>query len=112
MFPTLGKIQAVWGSEYAANYAAVPGADSYGINEVNHPIVEVLQKYWTGFAKSVGEGVSGNPNFMRAKDSPVWLPFRGDGEGKRLKLQTNATEMEVITNQELELCGFWRRMSA
>lgn len=38
--------------------------------------------------------------------------FRGDGGGKRLKPQTDATEMEVIPAHKLEVCDFWRRMSA
>lgn len=110
--PHRWEVQGVWGSEYATRFAAVPGTDSYGVNEINHAMVDVVQKYWTAFARSVGEGVSGNPNSMRATDSPVWLRFRGDGLGKRLKLQTNATELEIITSHELELCDFWRRMSA
>jgi carboxylesterase type B len=110
--PHTWEVQAVWGPGYATNYAAVDGANSYDVNKDNHPMVDVVQKYWTGFAKSVGEEASGTPNWMRAKDSPFWLPFRGDGQGKRLRFQTNATGIETLTSHELELCEFWSRMSA
>lgn len=110
--PHTWEVQAVWGPEYATNYVAATGADSYGAKGINRPTVDVVQKFWTGFATSVGEKGSGNPNSMRAKESSVWLPFRRDGDKRRLRLQTNATEMETIPSHELDVCDFWSRMSA
>lgn len=110
--PHTWEVQAVWGPEYATNYAAVTGADSYSVSGRNHPMVDVVQTFWIGFATSVGGTSSGNPNSMRAKDSAFWLPFRGVGQGRRLRLQTNATEMEPILSHELDVCDFWSRVSA
>ncbi|KAK9427572.1 Alpha/Beta hydrolase protein [Lipomyces doorenjongii] len=109
--PHTWEVQAVWGPDYATQYVALEGANSYDVNKVNHPMVNLVQKYWTGFAGALGD-VGLTPNSMRAKNSPIWLPYNGLDRGQRLKLQANATRMERITSLEIEQCNFWNSVSA
>lgn len=101
--PHTWELQAVWGPEYATQYVAVPGADSYSVGGVNRRIVSVVQSYWTSFSRT------GSPNSLKQPCSPPWDAF---GAGKRLRLQTNATMMEDVPQLELERCAFWRRLGA
>ncbi|KAF3402769.1 Lipase 1 [Talaromyces pinophilus] len=82
------RVQAVWGPEYATIYAAVTGLIVTATKDLEIRIRCEQQTRRSSYL------------------------FRGDGGGRRLKLQTNATEMEVIPAHELEVCDFCRRMSA
>lgn len=101
--PHTWEVQAVWGPEYAAQYVALPGADSYSAGGVNSAIVPVVQKYWTSFAAT-----GGDPNEFREGGSPVWRKL---GKGARLRLQTNATGMEVVKGWEWKRCMFWEGLA-
>jgi acetylcholinesterase len=74
--------------------------DSY-----NEPIVPVLQDYWISFVKTL------NPNTLRDAGSPVWQPWGTGDVARRLKVQTNATEMENVPSDQATRCGFWRRLA-
>lgn len=83
--PHTWEIQAVWGPEYAIQYVALPGADSYDAGKSNSAIVPVVQSYWTQFVTS-----GGDPNKL-GNDTPViWEDFEG---GRSVVLATNRTRM-------------------
>ena len=69
----------------------------------NKDIIPVVMGYWSSFVRTL------NPNKLRAKDSPVWEVF---SDSNRLKLQTNATKMEVIPKTQDRRCSFWNRIGA
>lgn len=102
--PHTWEVQAVWGPEYAIDYVALNGANSYDIGGVNHAIVDVVQKYWTSFVVT-----GGDPNALRESAAPLWPLYGSNG---RLKLQTNATAVEDVTQVELERCEFWRSIAS
>ena len=97
------ELQAVWGPEYAPQYLALPGADSYEPGGVNHGLVGIIQRYWTNVARSR------SPNLPNFDSLPEWDTYAG---GKRLRVQTNATGMEEIPSIDLERCKFWSSISA
>jgi acetylcholinesterase len=102
--PHTWEVPAVWGPEYESDYVVLPGADSYDVGGVNHAMVDVVQKYWTSFVIT-----NGNPNTLRGSASPLWPLYSNNS---RLKLQTNATAVEDITQVELERCEFWRGIAS
>ncbi|RFU27609.1 hypothetical protein B7463_g8737, partial [Scytalidium lignicola] len=64
-------------------------ADTATYEGINADIVPVVMDYWISFVKKL------DPNPEKFSQAPYWEPF-GRGLGKRLKLQTNATEMEAL----------------
>lgn len=92
---------AVWGPEYCTNYAAPEGATSYNPGQPNNAIISIVQSYWLSFVRS------GDPNTYKAANAPVWEPFT---HGKRLRLQTNNTGMEIIGAKELGNCAVWHAL--
>ncbi|RDW71032.1 carboxylesterase [Coleophoma cylindrospora] len=101
--PHTWEVQAVWGPEFATSYVALTGADSYDEGEANHAMVSVVQDYWMGFVRSLGD-----PNALKSWGAPAWLPY---GNGMRLKLKTNATMMESVLAVEFQKCDFWTGVS-
>ncbi|KAI4601051.1 hypothetical protein KJ359_012238 [Pestalotiopsis sp. 9143b] len=97
--PHTWEVQAVWGPQYATNYAALPGADGFSAGGPNAAVVPVVQAYWTSFARS-----SGDPNALRDSGAPVWEKY---GLGKFLNLETNATYMATLSQERTERCVFW-----
>ncbi|KAH8807782.1 triacylglycerol lipase [Xylogone sp. PMI_703] len=79
-------------------------ADTATYEGINADIVPVVMDYWVSFVKTL------NPNPEKYSHAPYWAPF-GRGSGKRLKLQTNATEMEVIPGDLTQHCDFWRGLA-
>lgn len=115
--PHTWEIQAVWGPEYATQYVAAPGADSYELGGFNHAIVSTVQGYWTSFART-----GGDPNMFKQSHAPVWKRL-GDsrtssricgtsGDVTRLRLETNATAMETVPKLDLQRCAFWKDVRA
>ncbi|KAF2753850.1 triacylglycerol lipase-like protein [Pseudovirgaria hyperparasitica] len=96
--PYTWELQGVWGPQYATNYVALEGADAY--EGINAKMVSTLQGYWTSFAKT---GMS--PNTYRAKHSPEWSKY---AQGREMRLRTNETRMEVVSQKQLERCQFWK----
>lgn len=101
--PHTWEVQAVWGPEYAKDFVALPGADSYDVGKSNAGIVPLIQAYWTSFATSFG-----NPNALKPETSPNWLEF---GDGHFLSLRTNATRMEKMSEELAARCAFWERLT-
>ncbi|CAG7945150.1 unnamed protein product [Penicillium nalgiovense] len=87
----------------------------FGVGNTNEPplsyassnaeIVPVTMHYYLSFIRFL------NPNIRRYKDAPEWQPW-GSGAGRRLKLQTNSTEMESIPRLEVERCSMWKDFAA
>jgi carboxylesterase type B len=83
----------------------------FGVGKTNEPIlsyassntniVPVTMHYYLSFTRFL------NPNICRYKDAPEWQPW-GSEAGRRLKLQTNWTEMESIPHLEVERCSMWK----
>lgn len=93
------EVQAVWGPEYATNYGALPGADSFDSGKSNAAVVPVVQAYWASFARSLGD-----PNLFKDGSAPVWEEY---GPGSYLNLQTNATYMAQLSQERIQRCAFW-----
>lgn len=102
--PHTWEVQAVWGPEYATQYVALPGADSYDVGELNADIVPMVQNYWTTFTEN-----GGNPNGSLGNESVKWDNFRS---GRTLILATNRTRMEVVDEQLMTKCAFWESIAA
>ncbi|TVY83864.1 Lipase [Lachnellula suecica] len=73
---------------------------------LNAEIIPVLMNYFISFIRDL------SPNRYKYTDAPHWENF-GDGKdgGRRLKLQTNATAMENIPQDQVQRCEFWRGLA-
>lgn len=102
--PHTWEVQAVWGPEYATQYVALPGAESYDDRGLNADIVPMVQDYWTTFTET-----GGNPNEVLGNDSVHWDDFQS---GRALILATNETHMEAVDEQLMRKCAFWDSIAA
>lgn len=102
--PHTWEVQAVWGPEYATQYVALPGADSYDVGRPNTDIVPMVQNYWTRFAAT-----GGDPNGPLGNKLVQWDDF---GSGRALILATNQTRMEAVDEQLMIKCAFWDSIAA
>ncbi|KAJ5219551.1 hypothetical protein N7468_008755 [Penicillium chermesinum] len=96
--PHVFELPAIFGLN-ATNQAA----DS--LATTNAAIVPVVMSYYISFVKSL------NPNKFRYETAPVWNSW-GNGTGHRLRVQTNATAMEVIPWAQAQRCSMWRALAA
>lgn len=86
----------------------------FGIGETNEPtysyvntnsaIIPITMDYYLSFIKAL------DPNEYRNKNAPVWSSW-GNGQGQRLKLQTNSTEMEKVPGRQVERCAMWMKLA-
>ncbi|KAK4496338.1 hypothetical protein PRZ48_012318 [Zasmidium cellare] len=90
------EVNAIFGPENVNGNAP----DSYQPGGVNYPIVPLVQSYWTSFIRSY------NPNTFRQRGAPTWQEFSRRNYNRRLKFQTNDTEMETIDRGQQERCGY------
>lgn len=63
------------------------GQEQKSFQTTNAPIIPVIMNYWISFVRTL------NPNTHKVEQAPEWKTW-GEGEGERLRLQTNSTEME------------------
>jgi acetylcholinesterase len=98
--PHTWELQAVWGPDYATQYVALPGADSYDAGKINADMVPIVQGYWTRFVAS-----GGNPNGEGAVE---WDDF---GSGRALVLATNRTRMKTVDEDLRRKCAFWESIA-
>lgn len=87
----------------------------FGVGSTNEPaqsyattnsgIIPITMNYYISFIKSL------DPNTLRNENAPEWQPW-GNGTGQRLKLQTNATEMEPVPKDQVERCSMWKMLAA
>lgn len=75
-------------------------ASSYATT--NAGIIPVVMNYFISFVRDL------SPNRYKFATAPHWESF-GDGNdgGRRLKLQTNATAMENVPQDQVKRCEFW-----
>ncbi|KAJ8061340.1 hypothetical protein OCU04_010403 [Sclerotinia nivalis] len=75
----------------------------------NANIVPVVMKYWISFIKFL------SPNPGKDASAPHWesmgTPSAAGGTLRRLVLQTGASAMEVIPDDQLGRCNFWRGLA-
>jgi carboxylesterase type B len=87
----------------------------FGVGETNEPtysyantnaaIVPITMDYYLSFVKAL------DPNKYRNDNAPVWGSW-GNGQGQRLKLQTNSTKMEDVPKEQTERCAMWTKLAA
>lgn len=71
----------------------------------NRKIIPITMDYYLSFIKSL------DPNKFRNENAPEWQPW-GNGTGQRIKLQTNATEMESVPEDQVKRCSMWKMLAA
>ncbi|KAI9644493.1 hypothetical protein NHQ30_006514 [Ciborinia camelliae] len=83
------------------------GPSSYTTYNAN--IVPVVMKYWISFIKFL------DPNREKDASAPTWAnmgtPSAAGGTLSRLVLQTNVSAMEIIPNDQLARCTFWKNLA-
>ncbi|KAF4979780.1 hypothetical protein FZEAL_4084 [Fusarium zealandicum] len=101
-------VEEGWGVPHAYDIGAILGPESTRDNtsylSTNSAIVPVTMAYWTSFVRSL------DPNQHRAAGSPYWKPW-GRGDGIRLKLETNATELEPVPASLIRKCHMWEDLA-
>lgn len=77
-----------------------------GYTTYNAEIIPVVMNYYISFIRAL------DPNRYKYKDAPRWENFgHGNDAGRRLMMQTNATAMEVIPQDQTARCEFWRNLA-
>jgi acetylcholinesterase len=106
--PHTWELQAVWGPEYATNYVALPGANSYDVGGLNRNAVSEVQDLWVRFATSGGN--LSRESYDDAAMTPKWDRF--SDRMQRLRLQANGSTMEDISPTEVARCAFWASIAS
>lgn len=86
----------------------------FGVDATNEPtqsyattnrnIIPITMDYYLSFIKSL------DPNKFRNEEAPEWKSW-GNGTGQRLKIETNATEMESVPEDQLKRCSMWKSLA-
>jgi carboxylesterase type B len=77
-----------------------------GISTYNNNIVPVVMNYWISFVRAL------DPNTYKFATAPNWSSFgTGQDGGARLRFETNATEMELIPQDQVARCEFWKGLA-
>lgn len=72
----------------------------------NADIIPVTMNYYISFVRAL------DPNVYRHKTAPLWSPWGGASAApQRLLLQTNATHMERVPQEQTNLCSLWKTLS-
>ncbi|KAI8628060.1 Alpha/Beta hydrolase protein [Xylariaceae sp. FL1651] len=77
-----------------------PRGYSYLPGSSNAAIVPIIRHYFISFIKHL------DPNIERYAGSPIWETWGSQG-GQRLRIQTNDTAMEDVTQEQLDRCQLW-----
>lgn len=72
---------------------------------INKDIINTTMDYYISFVKVQ------NPNYFKNTKAPERKPW-SSGSGKRMKLQTNSTQMEAVSRSQLERCQLWLKLAA
>lgn len=93
---------AIWGPRNVGTGCA-PGCS---FETYNKNIVPVIMHYWISFIVSL------NPNTHKHPSAPVWKPW-GDLEcGRRIRFETNATQMEEVPSDQIARCSMWKSLAS
>ena len=66
----------------------------------------VVMNYWISFVRAL------DPNTYKLASAPNWNSFgTGQDGGRRLRFETNATEMELIPQDQVARCEFWKELA-
>lgn len=90
--PHVSELGAVWGPEN------INGEAPTSLFTTNAAIIPVVQGYWISFIRTL------DPNVLRAVGTPTWEPFGPTLD--RILLQTNATKMETVPQDQRDRCDF------
>ncbi|KAF5864112.1 Triacylglycerol lipase [Aspergillus alliaceus] len=93
--PHTFETEAIFGPNFG-------GEPSSSITNINAGIVPVVMNYYISFVKKL------DPNTFKADSAPFWAPW---GSGERLKIQTNESAMETISEIEQERCALWEQLA-
>jgi acetylcholinesterase len=93
--PHTFDLQAIFGLNYG-------GGVSSSMRNINARVIPVVMHYYISFIRTL------DPNLLRADGAPFW---RSWGDGERLKIQTNATAMERISDVQRNRCDLWKRLA-
>ncbi|KAF2176810.1 alpha/beta-hydrolase [Zopfia rhizophila CBS 207.26] len=91
--PHTSETPAIFGVGYA-------GGVGTSLETTNAGIVPVVMDYYISFVKTL------DPNSLKNSVAPHWGSF-GHGNGKRLKIETNDTRMEIIPQRLKQRCKLW-----
>lgn len=81
------------------------GGEARSFLTTNAAIVPVIMNYYISFVRSL------NPNTYKYGQAPVWGAW-GQGNGDRLRLETNNTAMESVPDEQVAKCDLWKRLSS
>ncbi len=73
----------------------------------NRDVVPVVMNYWISFVRAL------DPNIFRYVEAPRWEDWgvgKGDEAGRRLIIETRRTGMEVVAEEQVRRCAFWRSL--
>lgn len=90
------EVNAIWGPTNTNGGAPA----SYYEGEVNFPMVDVVQGYWTSFIRSF------DPNTYRLPGTPTWEAWTTSNSYQRLMFQTNNTRMESVPADQQARCAY------
>ena len=69
----------------------------------NAAIVPIVMNYWISFVRDL------DPNPRRAPQAPYWEPFLNVKQ--RLLLEINSTRIELVPQDQLNRCAFWKTLA-
>ncbi|EED19017.1 carboxylesterase, putative [Talaromyces stipitatus ATCC 10500] len=94
--PHTFETTAIFGYPYAENI----DPDTYAPGGLNAAMVPLTMKYWISFVTTL------SPNTSKLKNAPDWEPWGGI-PARRLKLELNATTMEIVPESQRQRCELW-----
>lgn len=101
--PHLWESYAVFGPSNLAGAAPPQSYLTY-----NAQMVPVVMDYFLSFVQTH------DPNPLRSPDSPLWARWgaaAGATNGSRIVLETNATRMEAVGDDQAARCAFWEGLA-
>lgn len=106
-------IAAGLGVPHTCEIPAIFGLGNTGVDDTkssyatyNKSIVPVVMNYWISFVRTL------DPNVWRHESAPEWKSFGdGDGNGRRLVIETEKTRMEDVPKEFVEKAEFWKGLA-
>jgi acetylcholinesterase len=78
----------------------------YSYDASNADIIPVTMNYYISFVRAL------DPNPYRSNSAPEWRPWAStSGMGRRIKLETNSTQMENIPEVQRQRCSMWKDLA-
>lgn len=77
-----------------------------GYTTSNKNIIPVVMNYWISFVRDL------DPNTHKLESAPYWESVEDHPDGaRRIMIQTNQTTMELVPQDQVERCEFWRELA-